>query len=105
MATVAQNFMKLFRGSSSGSQAETPQGPQKLTRRSSGLGELARLWESETPYQYARVTQDATGTRRLELNEGLAVHSLYEPGSYLTNDYWDGMLVLPFTGRAAAHSD
>jgi SAM-dependent methyltransferase len=49
MATVAQNFMKFFRGSSSGSQAETPQGAQKLTRRSSGLGELARLWESETP--------------------------------------------------------
>jgi spermidine synthase len=53
------------------------------------------IWESETPYQYARVTQDATGTRRLELNEGLAVHSLYVPGSYLTNDYWDEFLVAP----------
>src|SRR5246127_647755 len=49
MATVAQNFMKLFRSSSGPSQAETQQTPQKLTRRSSGLGELARLWESETP--------------------------------------------------------
>ncbi len=40
--------MKLFRGSS-GPEAALPQVPQKLTRRSSGLGELARLWESETP--------------------------------------------------------
>jgi SAM-dependent methyltransferase len=42
--------MKLFRGSSSGSNGEkTPQNSQKLTRRSSGLGELARLWDSENP--------------------------------------------------------
>jgi len=49
MASVTQNFMKLFRGSSSGSSADTPQIPQKLARRSSGLGELARLWDSESP--------------------------------------------------------
>ena len=48
MASVTQNVMKLFRGSSSGSSAQ-PQIPQKLTRRSSGLSELARLWASETP--------------------------------------------------------
>src|SRR6476661_4791874 len=49
MASVTQNFMKLFRGSSSSTSAQTPAATQKLTRRSSGLGELARLWESETP--------------------------------------------------------
>ena len=38
----------------------------------------------------------------LELNEGQAVHSLYRPGSYLTGDYWDGHLVLPFAARARA---
>ena len=48
MASVTQNAMKLFRGSSSGSPAE-PQIPQKLTRRSSGLSELGRVWASETP--------------------------------------------------------
>ena len=48
MASVTQNFMKLFRGSS-GSPSQTSQIPQKLTRRSSGLGELSRLWDSETP--------------------------------------------------------
>src|SRR6202007_1061004 len=49
MATVSQNFMKLFRGSSGRTPADAPEVAQKLTRRSSGLGELARLWESETP--------------------------------------------------------
>jgi hypothetical protein len=49
MASVSQNFMKLFRGSSGGAEAATPQATQKLTRRSSGLGELSRLWESDTP--------------------------------------------------------
>jgi len=49
MASVTQNFMKLFRGSSSGADTATPQVSQKLTRRSSGLGELSRLWASETP--------------------------------------------------------
>ncbi len=49
MASVTQNFMKLFRGSSSAPQADTQQAAQKLTRRSSGLGELSRLWDVDTP--------------------------------------------------------
>src|ERR1700683_3579529 len=49
MASVTQNFMKLFRGSSGSTQGQTPQLAQKLTRRSSGLGELSRLWDSDTP--------------------------------------------------------
>jgi SAM-dependent methyltransferase len=49
MASVSQNFMKLFRGSSGGAEAATQQVAQKLTRRSSGLGELSRLWEADTP--------------------------------------------------------
>jgi SAM-dependent methyltransferase len=49
MASVSQNFMKLFRGSSSGTEATAAPNAQKLTRRSSGLGELARQWDSETP--------------------------------------------------------
>jgi predicted membrane-bound spermidine synthase len=50
------------------------------------------VWEKETEYQYARVVQDDEGARVLELNEGHAVHSKYEPGRYLTGNYWDGML-------------
>jgi SAM-dependent methyltransferase len=48
MASVTQNFMKLFRGSPSSSET-TPAAEVKLTRRSSGLGELARVWDSDTP--------------------------------------------------------
>ena len=41
--------MKLFRGSAGGAEAATPQVAQKLTRRSSGLAELSRVWEADTP--------------------------------------------------------
>jgi spermidine synthase len=54
------------------------------------------LYETETPYQYARVVQMPDGSRRLELNEGQAIHSLWRPGTVLTSNYWDGFLVLPF---------
>jgi spermidine synthase len=57
------------------------------------------IWERETEYQYARVLEDDDGERRLELNEGQAIHSLYRPGSWLTGNYWDEMLVLPFAAR------
>jgi spermidine synthase len=53
------------------------------------------IHETDTEYQYARVVQDANGTRTLELNEGQAVHSLMQRSSYLTNNYWDEALVLP----------
>jgi SAM-dependent methyltransferase len=49
MASVTQNFMKLFRGSSGGAEAAIPQVAQKLTRRSSGLAELSRVWEADAP--------------------------------------------------------
>jgi SAM-dependent methyltransferase len=49
MASVAHSFMKLFRGSSAGSgQGPTPaQSTPRLTRRSSGLAELAKTLASE----------------------------------------------------------
>jgi len=49
MASVTQNLMKLFRGSSGSSEATTSHAAEKLTRRSSGLGELSRLWNVDTP--------------------------------------------------------
>ncbi len=55
------------------------------------------VYETETPYQYARVVQRPSGVRVLELNEGQAQHSLYRPRTVLTDGYWDGFLVLPFT--------
>jgi spermidine synthase len=56
------------------------------------------IYATETPYQYARVLQFASGERWLQLNEGVAVHSLYRPWSYLTGGYWDDFLVLPRAG-------
>ena len=60
------------------------------------------IYSTETQYQYARVVQLRSGERWLQLNEGLAIHSLYKPGSYLTGGYWDDFLVLPFVRGAGA---
>ena len=49
MASVSQNFMKLFRSSSGEKEAAAQLPAQKLTRRSSGLGELSRLWDADSP--------------------------------------------------------
>jgi spermidine synthase len=59
------------------------------------------IFSTETDYQYARVLQFPSGERWLQLNEGVAIHSLYRPWSYLTGGYWDDFLVLPFAARAA----
>ncbi|HEU4701957.1 MAG TPA: fused MFS/spermidine synthase [Conexibacter sp.] len=67
------------------------------TVKATGDGRV--IWERETPYQYARVVEASDGERRLELNEGQAVHSVYAPGRWLTGDYWDEFLVLPFAAR------
>jgi SAM-dependent methyltransferase len=45
VSSVSQTFMKFFRGSS-GPETIPAQGSQKLIRRSSGLSELLRSWES-----------------------------------------------------------
>jgi spermidine synthase len=55
------------------------------------------IFSAETPYQYARVVQLHSGERWLQLNEAVAIHSLYRPWSYLTGGYWDHFVVLPLT--------
>jgi spermidine synthase len=57
------------------------------------------IYETDTQSQYARVVDRPDGSRALELNEGQAQHSIYEPGTSLTGDVWDGHLVLPFLAR------
>jgi spermidine synthase len=56
------------------------------------------IFSTETQYQYARVLEFRNGVRWLQLNEGVAVHSLYRPWTFLTGGYWDDFLVLPFAG-------
>ena len=65
-------------------------------------GSARVIWDKETDYQYARVVEESDGERILELNEGQAIHSEYRPGEWLTGDYWDEMLVLPFAAGAGA---
>jgi spermidine synthase len=57
------------------------------------------IYEADTEYQYARVVETPDGERQLELNEGLAVHSLYRPDTVLTGNVWDGYLIEPFAVR------
>src|SRR5271170_1326492 len=45
MASVSDNVMKFFRNSSN--QTAVPAAPQKLTRRSSGMGEISRVLNSQ----------------------------------------------------------
>ncbi len=59
------------------------------------------IYEKETEYQYARVVERTGGVRILELNEGQAQHSHYDPRTVLTGAYWDGYLVLPLAVRGA----
>ena len=56
------------------------------------------IYEKDSEHQYIRVLEEADGDRLLELNEGQAVHSLLRADSTLTDDVWDGYLVLPFAG-------
>ena len=54
------------------------------------------IYSTETPYQYARVLQFPSGERWLQLNEGVAVHSVLPSlVAILTGGYWDDFLVLP----------
>lgn len=51
--------------------------------------------EGESRYQFVQVVETGTGERLLQLNEGWAVHSLYDPDTVLTRGIWDHFLVLP----------
>jgi spermidine synthase len=64
--------------------------PAGVVKASSGL-----LFEKESPYQYVSVVQWDDGTRVLQLNEGVAYHSMWRRGSVLTGQYWDLFAMLP----------
>ena len=52
------------------------------------------LYEHESPYQFIQV-RERGGVRRLYLNEGVVVHSVWRPGTVLTGNYWDAFLAVP----------
>ncbi len=70
----------------------------------SGVKGARVIFSEETQYQYARVVQLRSGERWLQLNEGVAVHSVFRPWSYLTGGYWDDLLTLPLSSaRGVPH--
>lgn len=52
------------------------------------------IYEQESRYQFIHVTE-VHGVRRLYLNEGLAVHSIWRRSSVLTGGEWDTYLAVP----------
>jgi len=75
--------MKLFRGSSGGPEAKPPQAAQKLTRRSSGLGELARVWESDTPLCVLDLGSTSSSTLRFFTERS---HTMYSDDLLLASE-------------------
>ncbi len=63
--------------------------PPGAVKASTGL-----LYEHESRYQFVQVV-DEDGVRRLYLNEGLAIHSEWRPGTVLTGNEWDMFLAVP----------
>jgi spermidine synthase len=74
--------------------------PVGIVKAESDAGRV--IDDADTEYQYARVVESPGGERRLELNEGQAIHSLIRPGTYLTDGYWDDMILLPAAARGGA---
>jgi len=56
-----------------------------------------RIYEAESAYNYIQVVRDGT-ENDLVLNEGQAVHSIYDPTTIYTHGYWDDVLLAPFFG-------
>jgi spermidine synthase len=56
--------------------------------------EPGRIYQQESRYQFIHVTEEH-GVRRLYLNEGLAVHSIWRRDSVLTGGEWDTYLAVP----------
>jgi spermidine synthase len=53
------------------------------------------IYETESSYNYIQVTRHGDETW-LHLNEGLGIHSVYDPDRVLVGGIWDHFLVAPF---------
>ncbi len=68
-------------------------GPIKPADGSNGGGTL--ITERESAYNYIQVVQVGTETQ-LILNEGVGIHSIYDPNNLLTGGPWDYFTIAPF---------
>lgn len=59
------------------------------------------IYSEESFYNYIQVVQQRDGTRQLVLNEGQAIHSVYNPNETLTGWYWDYFLSAPYFNSGA----
>jgi predicted membrane-bound spermidine synthase len=73
------------------------QGPIKPPSGTGGGGVL--VTERESPYNYIQVVRMGN-EMQLVLNEGLGIHSIYNPNSVLTQGPWDYFLIAPFFNKA-----
>ncbi len=69
------------------------QGPIKPPSGTNGGGKL--LTEHESVYNYIQVVQSGEETQ-LILNEGLGIHSIYNPNAVLTQGPWDYFMAAPY---------
>lgn len=65
-------------------------------------GEL--IYEKESAYNYIQVVQEGTRTL-LMLNEGQAIHSIYDTSSILTGGPWDYWLIAPYFNKGFTPAD
>ena len=54
------------------------------------------IYDQESFYNYIQVVRERNGTMELVLNEGHAIHSIYNPNQLLTGWYWDYFLAAPY---------
>jgi SAM-dependent methyltransferase len=73
MASVSDNVMKFFRSSSN--RTAGPAVPQKLTRRSSGIGEISRLLNSEEGLCVLDMGSTSAGNIRFFTGKGHKIYS------------------------------
>ena len=60
---------------------------------------VGQLYEGESAYNYIQV-REVNGVRYLMLNEGQAVHSVYDPSGQATYGTWDYFLAAPYFNAA-----
>src|SRR5207253_4918754 len=72
------------------------QGPIKPPGGTNGGGVL--LTERESPYNYIQVVRVGNEIQ-LVLNEGLGIHSIYNPQQILTKGPWDYFLITPYFNK------
>jgi len=77
LASVTHSFMKLFRGSPADAtqSVKSVKSTQRLTRRSSGLAELARVLQSEEPVCVLDIGSTSAGNIRYLTERGHKIYS------------------------------